>query len=71
MRRGPDLRPAARGLRSADALYRAVPDEGATAAASSSTGFENLSIEEKLKKHIIDGEKRNLTAHLDEGDDDV
>ncbi len=26
----------------------------------------NLPIEEKLKKHIIDGEKRNLTAHLDE-----
>ncbi len=25
-----------------------------------------LPIEEKLKKHIIDGEKRNLTAHLDE-----
>ena len=27
---------------------------------------ENLPIEEKLKKHIIDGEKRNLTDHLDE-----
>jgi len=28
--------------------------------------YEALSIEEKLKKHIVDGEKRNLTAHLDE-----
>src|SRR5439155_26708052 len=27
---------------------------------------ENLPIEEKLKQHIIDGEKRNLTQHLDE-----
>jgi 5-methyltetrahydrofolate--homocysteine methyltransferase len=27
---------------------------------------QNLTIEETLKKHIIDGEKRNLIAHLDE-----
>jgi len=27
---------------------------------------ENLSIEEKLKRHIIDGEKRDLLLHLDE-----
>jgi 5-methyltetrahydrofolate--homocysteine methyltransferase len=27
---------------------------------------ENLPIEEKLKRHIIDGEKRDLIAHLDE-----
>lgn len=27
---------------------------------------ENLTIEETLRRHIIDGEKRNLTAHLDE-----
>jgi 5-methyltetrahydrofolate--homocysteine methyltransferase len=27
---------------------------------------DNLPIEEKLKKHIIDGEKRDLTAHLEE-----
>ncbi len=27
---------------------------------------DNLPIEEKLKRHIIDGEKRDLTAHLDE-----
>jgi 5-methyltetrahydrofolate--homocysteine methyltransferase len=27
---------------------------------------ENLSIEEKLKRHIIDGEKRNLVEHLGE-----
>jgi len=26
---------------------------------------DNSPIEEKLKRHIIDGEKRNLTAHLD------
>ncbi len=26
---------------------------------------DNLPIEEKLKRHIIDGEKRDLTAHLD------
>lgn len=28
--------------------------------------WEGLSLEEKLKKHIIDGEKRRLTEHLDE-----
>jgi 5-methyltetrahydrofolate--homocysteine methyltransferase len=33
---------------------------------SKSSGYEHLSIEEKLKKHIIDGEKRHLTEHLDE-----
>src|SRR4029077_12839012 len=27
---------------------------------------DNLSIEEKLKRHIIDGEKRDLLVHLDE-----
>jgi 5-methyltetrahydrofolate--homocysteine methyltransferase len=27
---------------------------------------DNLPVEEKLKKHIIDGEKRDLTKHLDE-----
>ncbi|HSI33949.1 MAG TPA: homocysteine S-methyltransferase family protein, partial [Tepidisphaeraceae bacterium] len=43
------------------------PDTGATAAATlSNDEYEALSIEEKLKKHIVDGEKRNLTAHLDE-----
>ena len=40
--------------------------EGTEAAAKPSTEVENLPIEEKLKRHIIDGEKRNLTAHLDE-----
>jgi 5-methyltetrahydrofolate--homocysteine methyltransferase len=30
------------------------------------SAYEDLNVEEKLKKHIIDGEKRNLTAHLDE-----
>lgn len=27
---------------------------------------DNLPIDEKLKRHIIDGEKRDLTVHLDE-----
>jgi len=40
--------------------------EGAETAAKRSTEDENLPIDEKLKRHIIDGEKRNLTAHLDE-----
>jgi 5-methyltetrahydrofolate--homocysteine methyltransferase len=41
------------------------PDDAAGPAAAKSE-YEDLSVEEKLKKHIIDGEKRNLTAHLDE-----
>jgi 5-methyltetrahydrofolate--homocysteine methyltransferase len=40
------------------------PEGEATAAVVAAD--ENLPIEEKLKRHIIDGEKRNLTAHLDE-----
>ena len=35
-------------------------------AAGPSRADENLPIEEKLKRHIIDGEKRDLIAHLDE-----
>jgi 5-methyltetrahydrofolate--homocysteine methyltransferase len=44
------------------------PDDagGAASAALSKGQYDDLSIEEKLKKHIVDGEKRNLTAHLDE-----
>jgi 5-methyltetrahydrofolate--homocysteine methyltransferase len=34
--------------------------------AFSSSAYEGLSIEEKLKHHIIDGEKRDLIIHLDE-----
>ncbi len=30
------------------------------------TQYEDLSIEDKLKRHIIDGEKRNLIEHLEE-----
>jgi 5-methyltetrahydrofolate--homocysteine methyltransferase len=41
------------------------PDDGATAAVAASED-ESLPVEEKLKKHIIDGEKRKLTDHLDE-----
>src|SRR5688572_26502659 len=42
------------------------PDEGATAAVAVTGAYENLPVEEKLKRHIIDGEKRHLTAHLDD-----
>jgi len=35
-------------------------------ASASADPWAGLSIEEKLKKHIIDGEKRRLTEHLDE-----
>jgi 5-methyltetrahydrofolate--homocysteine methyltransferase len=41
--------------------------DGAVAAVNANVDpFEGLSIEEKLKKHIIDGEKRRLTERLDE-----
>ena len=44
------------------------PDEGAAAASSANAKdkYANLSIEEKLKQHIIDGEKRDLIPHLEE-----
>ncbi|HYO09906.1 MAG TPA: homocysteine S-methyltransferase family protein [Tepidisphaeraceae bacterium] len=44
------------------------PDQGAPAAGAAAAGseYDALSIEEKLKKHIVDGEKRNLTQHLDD-----
>jgi 5-methyltetrahydrofolate--homocysteine methyltransferase len=41
------------------------PDTDSPAAAVSTT-TENLSIEDKLRRHIIDGEKRHLAEHLDE-----
>jgi len=40
--------------------------EGTETTAKKADESENLSIEDKLKKHIIDGEKRNLTEHLAE-----
>ncbi|HEY1685880.1 MAG TPA: methionine synthase [Tepidisphaeraceae bacterium] len=40
------------------------PDGGL--AAEVARPMENLSIEEQLKRHIIDGEKRDLIAHLEE-----
>ena len=40
------------------------PDDGAVAA-EAATPVADLPIEEKLRRHIIDGEKRNLTADLD------
>jgi 5-methyltetrahydrofolate--homocysteine methyltransferase len=40
--------------------------DGAETTTQKSGAADNLPIEEKLKKHIIDGEKRNLTEHLAE-----
>jgi 5-methyltetrahydrofolate--homocysteine methyltransferase len=40
-------------------------DEG-EAAASAQPAAETLTIEERLKRHIIDGDRRDLVAHLDE-----
>ena len=42
------------------------PDGRKTFEAKKASPVDNLPIEEKLKRHIIDGEKRNLTADLDE-----
>ena len=47
------------------AFVTLFPDETGTQLVTASIQ-ENLPIEEKLKRHIIDGEKRNLTVHLDE-----
>ena len=66
---GSDLRPPPRGLRPAHALHRAVPRrrrDGTTAATPTRARTTTCPIEEKLKQHIIDGEKRNLIEHLDE-----
>jgi 5-methyltetrahydrofolate--homocysteine methyltransferase len=40
------------------------PDDGAAAAVKKSA-YEDLTIEEALRRHIIDGEKRELTTRLD------
>jgi 5-methyltetrahydrofolate--homocysteine methyltransferase len=40
--------------------------EGTEIAQDAPKPDENLPVEEKLKRHIIDGEKRDLTKHLDE-----
>ncbi len=46
------------------------PDDGAAAQQAESAeargAYADLSVEEKLKRHIIDGEKRHLLEHLDE-----
>ncbi len=43
------------------------PDEDKTAAVVLTKGqYDDLPIDEKLKRHIIDGEKRHLTEHLDD-----
>src|SRR5688500_1843178 len=39
---------------------------GGTSAPASKGAYDDLPVEEKLKRHIIDGEKRHLTEHLDE-----
>ena len=41
-------------------------DAGAPAAPTSKGVYDDLGLEEKLKRHIIDGEKRHLVAHLNE-----
>ena len=41
------------------------PDAGAELVAKKADPFEGLSVEDALKKHIIDGEKRGLTDRLD------
>ncbi|MDB5354581.1 MAG: metH [Phycisphaerales bacterium] len=47
------------------AFVSLFPDGGEVTTAAKAQD-ENLPIEEKLKKHIIDGEKRHLIEHLDE-----
>ncbi len=42
------------------------PDDAGGVASAAQSPVESLPIEEKLQRHIIDGEKRNLTADLDE-----
>ncbi len=43
------------------------PDDANTGSVPVFKGaYDDLTIEEKLKRHIIDGEKRNLIVHLDE-----
>ena len=44
------------------------PDDAGGVASTilSKSQYDNLSIEEKLKRHIIDGEKRDLVLHLEE-----
>jgi len=55
------------GFDPADAFHFVVPDTvDGSAITKRPRDDENLPIEEKLKKHIIDGEKRNLIEHLEE-----
>jgi 5-methyltetrahydrofolate--homocysteine methyltransferase len=44
------------------------PDDaaGSASADAKKSAYEDLTTEEKLKKHIIDGEKRNLIEHLEQ-----
>jgi len=42
------------------------PDTGAAAAVVKADPWEGMTVEEMLKKHIIDGEKRQLIEHLEE-----
>jgi 5-methyltetrahydrofolate--homocysteine methyltransferase len=44
--------------------YISLFPEGSETTTQKAADTENLPIEEKLKRHIIDGEKRNLTEHL-------
>jgi 5-methyltetrahydrofolate--homocysteine methyltransferase len=47
-------------------VFIALFPEGTETAASAKPAEDNSPIEEKLKRHIIDGEKRDLIPHLDE-----
>ncbi|HMO25747.1 MAG TPA: homocysteine S-methyltransferase family protein, partial [Tepidisphaeraceae bacterium] len=42
------------------------PDDGAAAVETKADKYEGLSLEDALKRHIIDGEKRDLTKRLDQ-----
>ena len=59
----------ARGLRSADAFHRSVPRRPDAAAATPQVDDDESPIEEKLKQHIIDGEKRRSDRASRRGDD--
>jgi 5-methyltetrahydrofolate--homocysteine methyltransferase len=48
------------------AFISLFPEGTETTTSSAAKPEENLPIEQKLQKHIIDGEKRNLVADLDE-----
>jgi 5-methyltetrahydrofolate--homocysteine methyltransferase len=48
------------------AFIQLFPEDGAGGAAEAKASMESLAVEERLRRHIIDGEKKNLGATLDE-----